>query len=141
MRRIEKFEDVLESREFNFEEHYNLSGDLLDVLKAQGVTFIPCDNPVGGEFGVMAYKEEHDMTEKTMMFSSKVFDKAEHIHHDDFALFKTRVEDAIDVDLPLLKCDDPKRLLIGVLILRNSGNQWHTVGLNALKLWQSMEGE
>jgi len=131
MRKIEKFEDMIgEGRLGSSKDDHIVTGGL-KKLDDEGITFLPCDDPTKGEFGHIGFRS--DANDFEILLTTKVFDEPESITYDDFDTFKNKLESHLEKDYPVFVCDDAKKLRIGFLTLKNSGNEWHNIHLGVYK--------
>jgi len=104
---------------------------LQKFLKESKITLIPSDDIRDGLFGFVLCKDE---TEQFWYISRKTFhESTQNVKHDTFASFKDAFNSAVEKDHYIMNCDDPKRLMIGFMVVCNSGSILHEIRLNTLK--------
>lgn len=93
-----------------------------------------------GEFGhILSYMNDND-EEVTAEISHQPYKIEKHIQHDDGYSAEKAYEQHMGANHMLLRHDDPKRLLIGWVVLKGTGAEWHTVKLTSYKAYSSSKG-
>ena len=140
MKKVSSLDDLLSPNPIGENVNWTTEGPLFDELKeSDSLRVFPADNMVAGTFGCVVFRDEVSKRDEEPHFtySMKVFDAAEKIVHDRFGSFKQVLDEAVEKDWPCFSVDDPKRLRMGFLILKNSRNEWHSVRSGAYKRWRN----
>jgi hypothetical protein len=136
MKRITKLEDVLAEKRSDDIQDYSFNGSL---IKNKNLIVLPANDPVGGVFGCLIFDSKND--DDSMIYSSTTYGECEEIICDKGEDFFRDLEESLKSNYPTFICDDPIRLKVGFISLRNNGNKHFLLGLSLFKKWVNEKGK
>lgn len=106
---------------------------LRNYLKSIGICMIPADDIRNGSFGFVFFKENNIQEESWFVVKKAFHSVTETIQHETFSAFKNAINEAIEKNHYIIRCDDPKKLILGYMIVCNNGSILHEIRIPDIK--------
>lgn len=131
---MQNFLDWRGGKQFNLKAGESEIVDLVDIGKLEELTgfkILPSSNPIEGLYGFLFWKEQ--IRGQGLPLQVKIFSRAESLEYENYQDLNAAFQKAFEADRFLIKYDDPMRLVLGFIEVKNSGSFWHHISLVRLR--------
>lgn len=131
-----------ENRDKDTEDTSGMLKELQEFIanhQGEKISVLPCDSLSEGKVGFILFSEkrwnpvvptEDTTIGDTTILERRIFPKGKEIFCETREEFDTIFDDALNKDYLLLSVDDPKQLMLGFIVVRNSGAVWYRIRLS-----------